>query len=263
MKRFMSVCPIVLAFGLIMSSAGVVSAQRTNRQQLQKAAAQAQAQAKQQADAINAEKKKTANDATAAENKVSGTQKTMAELNESIRKAKADVDEATKALTAVETEVADAQPADSDFGKARDAYRAADKTYLDARKAALGTPEFKEKLEQARAATESGPALLALRKETLDDNPAVQEPLGKMKEAKETYEPLKKSLFEGDSKWTAANQDLKDKKKALDDLNHEFAQATAAERAALAEKRKAEAAAKKAASATTSAPVRNYGRKRR
>ena len=56
------------------------------------------------------------------------------------------MDEASKARKALEDEIVDAQSADSDFGKVRDQFKAADKKYQDARKAVLDSDDFKDRL---------------------------------------------------------------------------------------------------------------------
>ena len=48
----------------------------------------------------------------------------------------------------MEDEIIDAQPADSDFGKVRDEFKAADKKYQDARKSVLETDDYKDQLER-------------------------------------------------------------------------------------------------------------------
>jgi hypothetical protein len=65
--------------------------------------------------------------------------------------------------------------------------------------------------------------------------------------AKEAYEPLKTKLLQGNQDWIAANDDLKAKKKVLDDAKHKYAEAAAAANRAKAAARKAEADANAAA----------------
>ena len=58
--------------------------------------------------------------------------------------------------------------------------------------------------------------------------PEIAESRTKLQEMKKTYEPLRTKLLAADPKWVDADRDLKEKKKALDDLKHQFAEANAA-----------------------------------
>jgi len=163
-----------------------------------------------------------------------------ADLNKAVTDAKDAVKEAADALKKLETEIEDAQSADSAFGKARDAFRAAEKQLAAARAEVLESAEYKEKYEQAKAADDTA-ALASLRKDTLENSANVQESLGKFKEAKGTYEPLRTPLFKDDEKWTAANEDLQGKKKSLKDAEDDLHKAIAKERQAVADAKKAAA----------------------
>jgi chromosome segregation ATPase len=181
--------------------------------------------------------------------KADASKKDVAEANEAIRAAQKDVDEANKALKKVEEDTIDAQSAESDFGKARDAYREADKKCKDALKSVLDSESYRARKEAAKESEDSGDALRTLQKE-VDEMPAVSDSRTAMQSAKETYDPLKTKLLAGTQDWVAANDDLKAKKKALEDAKHKYAEAIAAANRAKAEARKAEAeaqAAKRAA----------------
>ena len=73
---------------------------------------------------------KAADDAKAA---ADAAKQEVIDANEAIREAQKEVDAATKALKKVEDDTIDTQPDDSAVGKARDAYRAAEKKYQEAR----------------------------------------------------------------------------------------------------------------------------------
>ena len=125
----------------------------------------------------------------------------------------------------IEDALIDAQSPDSDFGKARDAFRPALKSYQEAQKLAGG------------------------------DKPEIADVKRTYESAKETYDPLRKKLLEGDSDWVAANADLMAKQKALDELNKEYT-------AALGKLTEAEAhAANTAATTPNQPPQSNQGGK--
>ena len=217
------------------ASAQTQQQKQQQKQQLQQQKAAAAANAKNASDAEKA-----------AEGNAATTRKSLVELNEALKAAQKDVDEATAALKAVEDQIIDGQSADSDFGKLRDQFRAAEKKYQDARKAVLDSDDFKAKLEAARNSDERAEAIMALKKE-FDALPEIADPRTKLQAVKEKYEPLRTDLLEADSKWTDASSDLKAKKDALDALNHQFSEANAAANKAKAAARKAEAAAAAAA----------------
>ena len=204
--------------------------QRNNQQQQQRNNQQQQKQNAADAKRLSAE-------AADAESKAEEAKKGLAGLNASIKDAQKAVDDATKSLKTVEAAIIDGQSADSDFGKVRDQYRAADQKYLDARKAVKESDEYKSREKEASDADDPAEAVMALKKE-FDDMPEISGPRTTYQEIKETYDPLKNKLLEADSKWVDADKDLKDKKKTLDDLNHQFglAQSAAAKAKALARK---------------------------
>ncbi len=194
-----------------------------------------------------------AKDAKDADGKADSSKKGIAEANEAIRAAQKDVDDANKALKKVEDDTIDAQAADSDVGKARDAYRDAEKKYQDARKSVIDDQSFKDRLAAAKEADDSASALLALHKE-FDEMPIISESRTAMQTAKEAYEPLKTKLLQGTQDWVAANDDLKAKKKTLDEAKHKYGEAVAAANRAKAEARKKEAEARAAQQAAAQTP---------
>ncbi len=103
------------------------------------------------------------------------------------------------------------------------------------------SPEYQQKCEQAKESDDPS-HLATLRKETLDNDPAFMSAAFKLSQAKAAYEQVRAELFARDEKWTAADDDLKDQKKALEEAEHDF-------RTALVKKKKAESDAKKAAAA--------------
>lgn len=181
-----------------------------------------------------------------ADAKADSSKKGIADANDAIRAAQKDVDDANKALKKVEDDTIDAQSADSDVGKARDAYRGAEKKYKDARTSVVDDPSFKDRLTAAKETEDSGAAVLALHKE-FDEMPIIVDSRTAMQSAKEAYEPLKKKLLEGTQEWVAANDDLKAKKKSLDEAKHKYAESVAAAKSAKVAARKAEAEANAAA----------------
>jgi chromosome segregation ATPase len=189
---------------------------------------------------------RAASDARTAEGKADSSKKGVADANDAIRGAQKDVDDATKALKKTEDDTIDAQAADSDVGKARDAYHDADKKYQEARKAVLDDQSFKDRLAAAKESEDSGAAVLALRKE-FDEMPTIAESRVAMQTAKEAYEPLKTKLLQETQEWVSASDDLKAKRKALDDAKHKYTEAAAAANRAKAAARKAEADANAAA----------------
>jgi chromosome segregation ATPase len=209
---------------------------------LNQAQRQKQLQQQKKEAAANADKATAA--AKTAQDKADAAKKVLTGLNLDIKAAQQAVDDATRVRKTLEDEIIDAQSADSDVGKARDQFRAADKKYQAARKSVLESDDYKAKLEAARNSDDPA-ARLALQKE-FDAIPEIAEARSKVQEVKETYEPLRTRLFEADSKWVDANKDVKDKKATLDDLNHQFAEANVAAN-------KAKAAARKAAAAATAA----------
>ena len=249
--RYRSWLPVVaLTAGLtsiIVLVADTASAQRQQNQQAQKQRSAANAAAATNVKDANDSKKQ-------ADAKVDDAKKKMTELNDSMKAAQKEVDEATKALRTAEDEIVDGQSAESDFGKVRDQFRAADKKYQDARKSVLESPDFKERLTQARESDESATAVLALKKE-FDEMPEIAEPRTKLKEIRETYEPLRAKLWAADSKWVDAEKVVKEKKSALDDLKKQYSEATAAANKAKADAKKAAAAVAAANAAAANQPV--------
>ena len=165
-------------------------------------------------------KKAAADDAAAAK-------KELAELNNSIKEAQHALTTRPKARRTLEDQIVAAQAADSDFGKLRDALRAADQKYQEARKSVLQSDDFKERLAQAHESDEAATAVLALKKE-FEAMPEIAEPRTKFHELKQTYEPLRTKLVEADPKWANADKEVKDKKTALDDAKKQYADAKTA-----------------------------------
>ena len=135
-----------------------------------------------------------AKDAKDADGKVDSSKKGIAEANEAIHAAQKDVDDAVKALKKVEDDTVDAQAAESDVGKARDAFRDTEKKYQEARKSVIDDQSFKDRLAAAKEADDSASALLALHKE-FDEMPIIADSRTAMQTAKEAYEPLKTKLL--------------------------------------------------------------------
>jgi hypothetical protein len=228
------------------------------------ASAQPQNKKKPNQNPLASAANQAANDAHNADAKADSSKKAIAEANDAIRAAQKDVDDATKARTKIEEDTIDAQPADSELGKARDAYRGADKKYQEARKTASEDENYKSRKEQAKELEDSGEALRTLQKE-FDEMPVIAESRAAMQSAKEVYDPLRLKLLEGTQDWVAANDDLKAKKKALDDAKHKYAEAAAAAKRAKLDAQKAEAQARAAAlqaaaAQKTSQPPRRRGR---
>jgi chromosome segregation ATPase len=230
--------PSVLTAGIaaiLICAAGTASAQ-TQQQQKQALL--------QQKKAAVADAKKASDAEKSAEASVGHAKKTLIDLNARIKAAQQEVDEAAKALKSAEDEIVDAQPADSEFGKIRDEFRAADKKYQDARTSLLENDVYKDRLAKARE-SDNADAVLTLKKE-FDELPEIAGPQTKLQDVKEKYEPQRAKILAADSKWADADNDLKEKKKALEDLKHQYAEASA-----LAAK--ARAAAKKAAAIAAAA----------
>ncbi len=193
---------------------------------------------KQQSSSALADAQKATSD---ARKNLDEAKKNVATANEAVRAAQKEIDEANKALRKIEDETIDGQTADSDFGKTRDAFRAAQKKYQDARNSVLNDETFKTRLAEAKESEDRGTALLALKKE-FDEMPVIADSRAAMQSAKDVYEPMKAKLLEGTSDWTKANDDLKAKRKVLDEANHKFSEATAAAKRAKEALAKAEAA---------------------
>jgi septal ring factor EnvC (AmiA/AmiB activator) len=202
-------------------------------------------QQQQQKKAAAAAAKSASDSAKAAEQNAASAKKKLADLNAQIKAAEKEVSEAARALKAVEDETIDGQAADSDFGKLRDEYRAADKKYQDARQAVLNSDQYKARLAKARDSDDTATAVSALKKE-FDEMPEISDSLGKLQDVKERYEPQRTKLLQAESKWVDADTELREKRKALQELEHQFDLANAAAR-------KARLAAKKAADAAATA----------
>ena len=139
-----------------------------------------------------------------------------------MRDAEKEADDAASALRQVESQIENAAPAKSEFGKARDAYRKAKAAYEAAKKKALEDPDYKAKLEELTADGGSG---TALRKVTLDTDPNVKAALEKLNDAKSKYETLCMTVFGSNARWKAASAKLKAKNKAVADMQHQVAEA--------------------------------------
>jgi DNA repair exonuclease SbcCD ATPase subunit len=230
--RFRTCLPVVFltatVTGLVVLVAGAASTPSQKQQQQQQKAA---------AEAL----KKATDDAKALESQAADAQKKLLELNTSITAAKQAVVDATKAKKALEDALVDSQPSDSDFGKARDQFRAADKDYQAAQKTVKASPEFLAKLEAARGAEDSErvTAISNLKKE-FDAMPEIAGPRTAVQDAKAVYDPLLAKVLAADPKWVEADKDLTDKEKTLADLNRQFAAANAIVNKAKAAKKKAD-----------------------
>jgi hypothetical protein len=179
------------------------------------------------ADSGLAEAAKNAADAAQTpESAADKARKRLLELNAAIRAAQQARDEAVKARKTIEDEIIDAQSPVSDFGKVRDRCRAADKAYQAAQKAVKDTDEFKPKLEAVRAADDDNraQALLALSDEFYA-MPEIAAARSTFQDARAAYDPLRDKLLGADPKWVEADKDLKDKEKAVADLNRQFSDA--------------------------------------
>jgi chromosome segregation ATPase len=231
---FLKVLPLVAAIGIAVGSAGTSPAGQAKRRN-QPTPAEAAASAAQET-------------AGAAKDKLTAIKDELADLNKSVQQAKDGVKAAADALKRVESEIEDGQASSSSFGRARDAFRAAEKLHAAAREQALRSPQYKEKYDKAKQSDDTA-ALATLRKETLEGDATVQAAMTKLKVAKSVYEPLRTALFEGDENWTAANEELQSKKQNVKDAEDELHKAIAKERAAVADAKKAAAAAAQATAA--------------
>jgi chromosome segregation ATPase len=228
------VLPLAAAIGIAVGSAGTSLAGQAKRRD-QPTPAEAAASAAQEA-------------AAAAKDKLTAIKDELADLNKRVQQAKDDVKAAADALRRVESKIEDGQASSSSFGRARDAFRAAEKLHAAAREQALSSPQYKEKYDKAKQ-SEDPAALATLRKETLAGDATVQAATAKLKAAKGVYEPLRTALLEGDENWTAASEELQSKKQSLKDAEDELHKAIAKERAAVADAKKAAAAAAQATAA--------------
>ncbi|MGA2067098.1 MAG: hypothetical protein ABSG86_19120 [Thermoguttaceae bacterium] len=224
---FRGVLLVVAAMGMVVGGAGVSPAQQGKRNK---------------PSPVDAAAAAARENAAAAQDKLTALKEQMPELNKAVQEAKDDVKAAADSLKKLESEIEDSQPSDTSFGKARDAFRAAEKQYTAAREQSLGSPEYKEKYDKAKEADDTA-TLATLRKETLEGDATVQAALAKFKKAKGIYEPLRTSLLEGDEKWTAASEDLQAKRKSLKDAEDALHKAITQERSAVADAKKAAAAA--------------------
>ncbi len=243
--------------GIVVLIAGTASAQtpqqlqqqqqlwQQRQQQLQQNQQQLQKQQEQQKKAADANAKAADAKAKDAAKTADSAKAGVMELNGSIKEAQHAVDEAAKALKTLEDEIINAQSADSDFGKARDAFRAAQQKYADARKSVLESDDFKERLAKAREteeSDESSTAVADLRKE-FQNMPEIADPRTTLKEVKQSYEPLRTKLLEADPKWAEADKDLKAKRTALEGLEKQYGEALSAAAKAKSAARKAGALA--------------------
>jgi chromosome segregation ATPase len=236
---FLKALPLVAAVGIAVGSAGTSPAGQPRRKD-QPTPAEAAASAAQEA-------------AAAAKDKLTAIKDELADLNKSVQQAKDEVKAAAEALRKVESELEDGQASSSAFGRARDAFRAAEKLHAAAREQALGSPQYKEQYDKAKQSEDTA-ALATLRKETLARDATVQTAMAKLKQAKSVYEPLRTALLEGDENWTAASEELQSKKQSLKDAEDELHKAIAKERAAAADAKKAAAAAAQATAAANAQP---------
>ena len=135
---------------------------------------------------------------------------------EKIRNAKSEAAAARKSLRDVEAKLEEQQSSESAFGKARDASKAADEAYHAAEARVLNSAEYKEAYQQAKDAAD-GPTLASLRKDSLAKDAVVQETFSKLEAAKAAYLPMQTALFNKDSQWQQAHQEVLDKEQAIRD----------------------------------------------
>ena len=139
----------------------------------------------------------------------------VTQLNEEIQQLEKSVRDATAALSKSEDDLIDSQTPDSDFGKARDAYRVAKGKY-DTALASAGDSENPAG-DSDQSADDEEPARTARRK--------VARAKIDFDAATEAYEKAKKKLLQADPGWTAADNELTQEQKALDKANFDFQRA--------------------------------------
>jgi hypothetical protein len=169
---------------------------------------------------------KALEDAKASADKADAAKKAVLEANDAVHAAQKEVDAALKDLKKIEDDTIDAEPGDSPLGKARDAYRAAERKYHQAQTAALADPTYKERYAEAKEADDGAASLVALRKE-LDATPSVAEARAEMQASKQTFDSLKTKLLARTADWVKAGDSLKEKRTALDDTKRKYKEAQA------------------------------------
>jgi DNA repair exonuclease SbcCD ATPase subunit len=180
---------------------------------------------------------------------------------EKIRNAKSEAAAARKSLRDVEAKLEEQQSSESAFGKARDAFKAADEAYHAAEARVLNSAEYKEAYQQAKDAAD-GPTLASLRKDSLAKDAVVQETFSKLEAVKAAYLPMQTALFNKDSQWQQAHQEVLDKEQAIRDQEGQAKGAISGIRSAQAEVREAEKKLEAAKRAVPNNPVTNRPRYR-
>ena len=194
-----------------------------------------------------------------AKKKLAEAKQHAKEEGEKIRNAKSEVAAARKSLRNVEAKLEDLQSSESAFGKARDAFKAADEAYHAAEARVLNSAEYKEAYQQAKDASD-GPTLASLRKDSLAKDAPVQETVSKLEASKAGYLPMQTALFNKDSQWQQAHQEVLDTEQAIREQEGQAKAAISGIRSAQAEVREAE---KKLEAAKRAVPsTNNFGTNR-
>jgi len=118
-----------------------------------------------------------------------------------LEEAEAEAKRVSENLAVVAEDVEKGQPSDSPFAKARNAYLAAKQEYAGTVEKIVNSLEYKEAYGRATQSGSTAALVLQLRKEWIDNDPAVTAARSQLKITKTAYDRLRSEVLRGDSGW--------------------------------------------------------------
>ncbi len=155
-------------------------------------------------------------DVQKAEQDYRAAQKARDAVKKELEKAETAAREAGRRLAEIAQRVEEMEPKDSPVGRARAASQAARAAYDAAVAKVEGAAEYQAAYQQAQAGTDRVIAIGALRKQWIDDDPAVAQTALAWRSARSAYETRRDTLLHKNAEWEAASKELVEARKTRD-----------------------------------------------
>ena len=134
--------------------------------------------------------------------------KQLEDSQAAIEAADSEQDTLRKQLRDIEEELVSSQPADSEVGRARDAYAKAKEDVDNNLRRILESPGYQARLKLIADSSDAGKYKVLIRKDTLDNDQEYQTSLHTLEDARKRFNQLKTELFAKDSDWQATTKAL-------------------------------------------------------
>lgn len=143
-----------------------------------------------------------------AQQQLRSTETAIGYAQQTLKQAKAATKNASENLAAVAKRVEESQPAGSPFARAMKSYLAARAQYTEAVDAVVNSRPYKDAYARAAASASRSKLLVKLRREWIQDDPAVKTARYQLDTSKAAYDKLRSEVLRKSSDWLEASDAL-------------------------------------------------------